>query len=1139
MNKESKVKVFISYSHDSDEHRKFIRELADKLKPDGIDCLIDQDIKSPQGPPQGWRKWMMEKIEWADFVLVMFTPMYAKSWRGDSDRRGSTYEGAIITQQIYDNFGRNEKFIPVIREKGDPNDVQFPLNNFSIYTLMKGYDSLHSSLTGQPSLEKTEKQAENNDESNDCPYCGIFSFTEEDQKYFFGREDFIDDQLIPAIEKKSLPFISLFGATGVGKSSVVFAGLIPKIKRRNWKCVNFEPGNDPFYSLAQTLITPNNQVKDISKLAKALKEEQCLPDYLAVIKKNLSQDNRNLLIVIDKFEKIYRDKPNESHNGSHPDQVNQGFKFLRCLLGGIKWLKENSDSNRIVFLAITTSEGHSKTADFPDHAELYNLSTNIPLTGLKPEDMRRVIEEPAKRKKVFFEGDLVDTIQRDAGQEPGMLPLLEVTLRQLWRHRTGDLIKKDTYKTLGGVRKTLANYADSCIEGLENKNYQEIAKDIFLQIIDAREDLINTKNISAREIRVEDLTAREKNPTVKENTIKVVDKLVDKRLLVKESQGSKRVLKIPHDTLIKHWPQVNDWLNQDARNRFFINDLGKRAEEWQKSGFKVSHLDSGSMLELTEDFFNKNSNDFRLNDLMKEFHLKGIENKRNNEMKKTRYKILIGSLLAFIVFAYSVNEDKELKLEKSKLEASQADVKRKEAEIKIEQEELMHRGTQEQLARAIKGKYLSSGEKTHFAPPNTEKRHGNDYFKNNEYEKAELKFKKSRENSLDDPEALIYSNNAKAFFSKNYLTIVASVPIKYSNDIAKEMLRGIALAQNEINSRGGIKKKLLHVAIADDNNDPTDVWVIANYLVNDNSDKEVLAVIGSNVSEATKQAAEIYQGKMIMISPTSFAVNFDEIKEPENGENYIFSVIGDYKAVMPKLVNHIVNTIAHPKLLVCDDSKAYDQKVFRNFFEEEGFSLKEEIKENRCDLNNIKASYEKIVDKAVRSGINSVFIAPHVSRIDEGINLARYVRTEYPDLKLFGSPTLYNATTLKNGKDTIGLVIPVHWFPDVRPHPFYKEATELWGRQNITGTTWRTATSYDAVYVIATALGKIGINDELNRENLQQQLIKEDFKYEGVSGEIRFKKNGARVKSDPSLIEATPCHEGCPHGYKYGFYRVD
>lgn len=1082
MDTQDKIKVFISYSHDSDEHRKFVWELADRLKLDGIDCLIDQDIDFPQGPRQGWTKWMMEKIKWADFVLIMFTPLYAESFRGDGNRRGSMYEGAIITQQIYNNFGRNEKFIPVIPESGSINDVEFPLNDFTIYTLLKDYDVLYGSLTSHFSQKEFKKQTKNNDESNDCPYCGLQSFKEKDQEYFFGREDFIDHQLIPAIEKKSLPFISLFGATGIGKSSVVFAGLIPKIKSENWKCINFEPGNDPFYSLAQTLIKLNNQVKDLSELAKALKEEPCLSNELALIEKNLSQDNLNLLIIIDKFEEIYRDKPNESHNSSRPDQINQGFEFLRCLLGGIKWLKEKSNPNRIVFLAITTSEGHSKTTEFPNYAELSRLSAHIPLTGLKPEEMRRVIEEPAKRKKVFFEGKLVDTILRDAGQEPGMLPLLEVTLRQLWRHRTGNLITESTYTTIGGVKKALANYADRCIEGLGNKNYQEIAKDIFLQIIDAREDLINTKNISAREIRVEDLTVRRKDPAVKENITKVVEILVDKRLLIKESQESKQVLRIPHDSLIHHWPQIDDWLNQDARNRYFINDLGKRAEKWQKSGQKESELDSGLMLELTEKFLNENPDDFRLNDLMNEFHEKGIIKKRsdeekrkndekrrmNDEAKKRRDKIRnISILLSIFLLGAAL-------LVRFKIESKNNQLAFKEAEIKKQEEVLKHLVTQEQLVLAVKGKYLSSGEKTHFVPPNQEKRLGNEHFNKQEYKKAQSLFINLRERPIEDPEALIYSNNAEAFSKNNYLTIVASVPIKYSNDIAKEMLRGIAQAQDEINRNGGIKGKLLHIVIADDNNDPADVKVIANYLVNDNNDKEVLAVIGSNVSEATKQAAEIYQGKMIMISPTSFAVDFKKIKESENGKNYIFSVVGNFEAVMPELVSHIKETITHPKLLVCDDSQAYDQKVFRCIFEKKGFSRvvkkglcepdsinedEDTDKNGFCDLNSIKADYEKIVDEAVKSEINSVFIAPHVSRINEGINLTKHIRTNYPGLKLFGSPTLYNATTIKNGEDTTGLVVPAQWFPDVHPHPFYTEAKKLWGEQNITGITWRTATS--------------------------------------------------------------------------------
>lgn len=1114
MGTQNKIKVFISYSHDSAEHKEFVRELADKLKLDGIDCLIDQDIDFPQGPPQGWTKWMMEKIEWAGFVLVMFTPQYAKSWCGDGNRRGSMYEGTIITQQIYNNFCRNVKFIPVIREKGDPNDVQFPLNDFTVYTLMKDYDSLHSGLTGQFSQKESEKQAENNDDSNDCPYCGLQAFTEDDAENFFGRDNFIHNQLLPAIEKNSLPFISLFGASGVGKSSVVFAGLIPRLKRKNWTCVDFEPGNDPFDSLAQTLITLNDQIKDASVLAKALKEGQYLSDYLVSIEKKLSHDNYNLLIIIDKFEEIYRDKPNESNNNLRPDQVNQGFKFLRSLLGGIKWLKEKSYPNRIVFLAITTSEGHSKTTDFPDYAELSSPSAHIQLTGLKPEEMRQVIEKPAKKKGVEFEKGLVDDILSDAGQKSGMLPLLEVALRRSWFAKTDKLITKDAYNAVGGIN-ALINYADECVGGLSDDE-KKIASEIFIRIIDAREDLVNPEDISPRAILEENLTVEKKVKSV-------IDFLVKMRLLVRKSQGANQFLEIPHKELIHSWPQINVWLNQDARIRFFINDLRKRSGKWQENGRKINDLDSGLMLELTEEFLKKNENDFRLTDLMKEFHKKGVDNKEKNKRNKRRNYALI-ALVGIIVFIL----------------VSMVFVGKQTAET-------MHRDTQEQLARAIKGKYLSSGEKTHFAPPNSEKWRGNEHFKINKYKEAELAFEKSRKDSLDDPEALIYSNNAKAFRSKNYLTIVASVPIKYSNDIAKEMLRGIAQAQHEINSKvkGGIQGKLLHVAIADDNNDPADVEVIANYLINDYSigdsnGKEVLAVIGSNVTEATKQAANIYQGKIVMISPTSFAVKINEIKKPENGKNYIFLAVNDSEVFMPRLVQHIKEAITHPKLLVCDDYKADDQRALRDHLDRKIslIKVKNNNNEDYCDLNNTASSYTRIVDKAIQLGINSLFIAPHVSRINEGINLAKYARTKKPDLKLYGSPTFYNATTLMNGEITTDLVIPAHWHPEIsQKHSFYKEAKKLWGEQNINGITWRTAASYDSVFIIITALEKT--NGEFNRKTLQQQLTKKDFRYDGALGEIRFEQNGTRKNSNSYLVEVKPCLENCSEEYKYSFYLTN
>lgn len=141
--------IFISYSHDSDTHRAFVRNLANDLRRDGLDCQIDQYVNG--FPPEGWPRWMETQIEHADFVLIVCTPLYLQRYRGIDPEggRGVNFEGVAISQMLYDHYYRNTKFIPVIPEQGSLDDVPLPLKGFTTYKLPHDYTALYRVLTDQ------------------------------------------------------------------------------------------------------------------------------------------------------------------------------------------------------------------------------------------------------------------------------------------------------------------------------------------------------------------------------------------------------------------------------------------------------------------------------------------------------------------------------------------------------------------------------------------------------------------------------------------------------------------------------------------------------------------------------------------------------------------------------------------------------------------------------------------------------------------------------------------------------------------------------------------------------------------------------------------------------------------------------
>jgi len=149
-------KVFISYSHDSQEHKERVLALAGRLREDGIDSNIDQYEDSP---PEGWQRWMLNQVEAADYALVVCTQQYDRRFRGQEETgkgKGVTWEGGVIIQELYDAQGKNSKFIPVTFTPEDAESIPSPLLSATFYRLdtADGYELLYRRLTSQPRTRK-------------------------------------------------------------------------------------------------------------------------------------------------------------------------------------------------------------------------------------------------------------------------------------------------------------------------------------------------------------------------------------------------------------------------------------------------------------------------------------------------------------------------------------------------------------------------------------------------------------------------------------------------------------------------------------------------------------------------------------------------------------------------------------------------------------------------------------------------------------------------------------------------------------------------------------------------------------------------------------------------------------------------
>ncbi len=146
--------VFISYSHDSDHHREKVLALSERLRDDGIETRLDQYVNGT--PTEGWSRWMLNQLDEADFVLVICTETYYKRFRGwDESAKGVDWEGALITQDIYNNKSRTVKYVPVLFSDDHQQFIPEPIGSVTRYVLTSdsNYQALYDFLLGQAGVE--------------------------------------------------------------------------------------------------------------------------------------------------------------------------------------------------------------------------------------------------------------------------------------------------------------------------------------------------------------------------------------------------------------------------------------------------------------------------------------------------------------------------------------------------------------------------------------------------------------------------------------------------------------------------------------------------------------------------------------------------------------------------------------------------------------------------------------------------------------------------------------------------------------------------------------------------------------------------------------------------------------------------
>jgi CHASE2 domain-containing sensor protein len=382
-----------------------------------------------------------------------------------------------------------------------------------------------------------------------CPYRGLQSFEEQHADLFFGR----DAEIQRLVEKlKGNPFLAVLGPSGSGKSSVVLAGLIPALRRgaipgsEDWAIRVLKPGANPLDVLCGHVV--------------ALRPDASAPR----VRDDLARDPRTLRLitaatdhrvvwVVDQFEEVFSLCKDEDERAA----------FIANLL--------YAAPNAVVITM--RADFYIRCAAHPELAQ--QMAAHQALIGpMSEESLRQAVDEPARRVGLRFEAGLIDTVLEDVAAQPGALPLLEHALLELWERRRGGLLTLEAYRETGGVAGALAKRAEATFADF-TPDQQEIARRAFLRLTQPGEGTEDTR----RRARVSELVTA---PGQDDEVDSVIRGLVATRMLTAGGggDGDGRWVDVSHEALIRGWPRLRGWLDEDRAGLRIHRRVTEAADDW-------------------------------------------------------------------------------------------------------------------------------------------------------------------------------------------------------------------------------------------------------------------------------------------------------------------------------------------------------------------------------------------------------------------------------------------------------------------------------------------------------------------------------------------------------------------------------
>jgi DNA-binding SARP family transcriptional activator/WD40 repeat protein len=398
-------------------------------------------------------------------------------------------------------------------------------------------------LEQDPELDVAPTQVRPVGERVVCPFKGLAFFDRADAEYFCGRERAVSE-LAGRLADSAL--VGILGASGIGKSSLLRAGVLPALSAgvlpgsAEWRQVLLRPGEHPCAELARAV--GHEGLKDAV--------QQIAP-------------GDRIVVALDQLEELF----------TVCEREDERAEFLEQLVAAAR-----DPERRALVVCSLRADFYGRVSSYPCFAELLSRS-HVLLGPMDPEELARAIEQPASRAGLEVEPALVNALVSDVSGERGGLPLLSTTLLELWWASDGRTLRLERYRTTGGVHGAVARLAEDAYTHL-GKREQLVARSVMLRLASGEGE-----TLVRRRIPLADLSTIE-------GAEPVVGALTDARLLT----VSDKEVELAHEALLREWPRYREWLEEDRVGRRRHAHLTTAASEWQARGRDPGELYRGARL---------------------------------------------------------------------------------------------------------------------------------------------------------------------------------------------------------------------------------------------------------------------------------------------------------------------------------------------------------------------------------------------------------------------------------------------------------------------------------------------------------------------------------------------------------------